>query len=795
MQTNQHGERSDGSPSPEQKHVSQGRGLWLISCALVFVAIWGGVLSNGALPEALGRNAHEMRFSSARAMDVLVNLLGQEGAHPVGSPGGARIRERLVRTLTEAGAEVEIQRAWVQSPGRPNHIALVHNVIGHFPGSGEGKDALLMAHYDSVGAGPGAADDLAGVAAWVEAVRAFRARVQGPQKTGLWVLITEGEEDGLFGAQAFAQEHSAMDRIGLVVNLEARGATGVSRLFETSLGNGPWIHMYGKHVERPSANSLSVEIYRRMPNGSDLQIFIDRGLAALNFAFIGDWAVYHSPMDTPQRLDPQTLQHQGDNALAVLNGLEADDSLLRGNTVKRGEDGVHVDILGGYLLQYSTAIQWAAVTLILLLWMFWWVRLAKKGLTPKNALAGFGVAVLEVSLPLAWLAAALWFAARMAGTDMVFWSRPMPAVALAVGSYFMANGVVLRLARNCPPVALRFASATCAVAWSVVLAWFLPGGGFLWVPATLFLMVCLCVLQGRWVDRMPKGWGMGWGAFAGAMVISMLVWIPLHHGLLDAFGFSNALGLLLPVALPSTLLLPFMWKSRRSVGWAAFLVGGLCLGFGLAVSISDEPYTPEKPGTFNVSYTRIQGQNMARVDTYTLGFGWPEGVPAIDDKLLEIPEPLHSVGSARLSAPEPKNLEAPTWSVQSVTAEGKQVYHLHSPRGAQGFRLDLNGNSCREIGIEGRTFDLPPAQSLSFLGVPANGVEVEVLWEPGQDGRPLTLTDRTLGLPPAIAEWAALAGPTWVPRHWGHQTQVVSSIPIFMVDIEPRPETPSGSGD
>jgi hypothetical protein len=765
MKSNQESEPAAGRGPLARKHVSQGRGLWLISCALGFVALWGAVLSDGALPTALGRMAHESRFSSARAMDVLVEWLGKEGAHPVGSPAGARIRERLVETLTLAGADVEVQRAWVQNAERPSQVALVHNVVGHFPGNGEGQDALLISHYDSVGAGPGAADDLAGAAAWIEAVLAFRELTQGEHKTGLWVLITEGEEDGLFGAQAFADKHQAMDRIGLVVNLEARGATGVSRLFETSLGNGPWIDMYSKHVERPSASSLSVEIYRRMPNGSDLQVFLEHGLAALNFAFIGDWAVYHSPLDTPERLDPQSLQHQGENALAVLIGLEADDSLLRGESVARGKDVVHVDLLGGFLLQYSMGLQWAAVILILALWFFWWVRLAHKGLTLRNTTVAFAIGGVVVFLPLALMYGALFVAESLAGTSMVFWSRPMPAVALAVGSYFVAIAVVLRLARNCAPVALRFASATGACVWSVILAWFLPGAGFLWVPATLFLMVSLCILQGAWVRKMPTGWGMGWGAFAGAIVISMFVWIPLHHGLLDAFGFQNAAGLLLPVAMPSTLLLPFMWRSRRSVGLASAVIGLLCVGFGWAVAATNEPYTPEKPGTFNVSYTLVEGETVARLKSVDKGFGWPEGVPKVDDNVVSVTPVIA------------KTLPAPSLTDLGKGSDGEHRYHLNSNRSATRVNLSASSIGLRGVVIEGESFEFPSGR-LKLYGVPESGLDLQWLWESEAVGGSAVLSDQTLGLPKHIAAWAALAGTSWVPRHAGHVTWVTREVAI-----------------
>lgn len=765
MPTNQTRERLDRQEPSSQQHVSQGRGLWLISCALVFVALWGAVLSDGTLPTAIGRAANEARFSSGKALDLMVRLLANEGAHPVGSAADARIRERLVKVLREAGAEVEVQRAWVQNSKQPGQLALVHNVVGHFPGDGNGKEALLLSHYDSVGAGPGAADDMAGVVAWIEALRAFRAGLRGQQKTGLWVLVTEGEEDGLLGAQAFADGHRAMDDLGLVVNLEARGATGVSRLFETGLGNGPWVDMYGKHVARPSASSLSVEIYRRMPNGSDLQIFLERGFAGLNFAFIGDWAVYHSPLDTIQRLDVRTLQHHGENALAVLRGLESDPSLLRGETVVRGADSVHVDILGDYLVSYSMGMQWILALCSLALWLFWWLRLTHKGLTPKNAMVAFGIGAVVVFGPLVLLRCVLVIAMKLAGTEMVFWARPMPAVALALGSYFLAIALVLKLARNCPPVALRFASATGAVAWSLGLTWYLPGGGFLWVPATFYLMLSLCVLQGSWVKSMPKGWGMGWGAFAGAVVIAMLVWVPLHHGLLDAFGFQSAASLLVPVVIPSTLLLPFMWKSRRSVGLAASVAGVLCLCLGLAVAGVGEPFTPEKPGTFNVIYTRDSKQEVARLDTYSMGFGWPKDLPPVGKAPLAITPDIEA------------SLPAPGMSYLGVGKNGGPRYRIFSRRGARTLFLKMAALELAGVVLHGKSYDID-GERLELLGVPEQGIELELLFGDARNTGFAQLGDQTLGLPESVANWAALAGTSWVPRHWGHLTRVNTTFAV-----------------
>ena len=91
---------------------------------------------------------------------------------------------------------------------------------------------LLAAHYDSAPEAPGAADDGAGVAAILEAVRALRHHP--PLRNDLIVVFTDGEEKGLLGARLFVRDHRWVEDVALVLDFEARGNTGPSILFETS---------------------------------------------------------------------------------------------------------------------------------------------------------------------------------------------------------------------------------------------------------------------------------------------------------------------------------------------------------------------------------------------------------------------------------------------------------------------------------------------------------------------------------------------------------------------------------
>lgn len=63
----------------------------------------------------------------------------------------------------------------------------------------------LAAHYDSVAAGPGPSDDGAAVAAMLESVRALLTADR--LRNDLVLLNTDGEEDGLLGAAAFAPKY------------------------------------------------------------------------------------------------------------------------------------------------------------------------------------------------------------------------------------------------------------------------------------------------------------------------------------------------------------------------------------------------------------------------------------------------------------------------------------------------------------------------------------------------------------------------------------------------------------
>ena len=296
-------------------------------------------------------------FSSARAMRHLERIA--RTPHPIGSAEHSKVRECIQGELNRLGLSVEVQNTTVFSQVRNGYLttATVNNIVGVLKGYDNSRAVMLVAHYDSVATGPGASDNGAGVAAALEVVNAVKAGP--PLKNNLIVLLTDGEEAGLLGAKGFIDEHPMAKEVGLVLNFEARGNHGPSILFETSNENGQLIKEFASAAPYPVASSLFYELYKALPNDTDLSVFKMAGLAGFNFAYINGSSYYHTALDNLENVDNRSLQHHGSYGLALARHFGG----LNMIGVKGGEV-VYFDIMGSTLVRYSTA--WVIPITILL---------------------------------------------------------------------------------------------------------------------------------------------------------------------------------------------------------------------------------------------------------------------------------------------------------------------------------------------------------------------------------------------------------------------------------------------
>jgi hypothetical protein len=310
-------------------------------------------------PAAVPASAPAAEFSSGRAMKQVEVISRQP--HPIGSPAHAVVRDYLLSELNALGLKPETQKTTVADFlwGDSFRAGTVENVLARLEGTDHGKAVLLAAHYDSVPTSYGASDDGSGVATLLETARALKngARL----KNDVIFLFTDGEEVGMLGARAFVNEHPWAKDVGLVLNFEARGNGGSAVMFETSSKNGWVIGEFAKAAPRPVANSLSYDIYRLLPNDTDFTVFRYAGWQGLNFAYIDGLHHYHTSLDSFQRIDEGSLQHDGSYALALTRHF-GNLSLER----RREQNSIYFDILGRTMISYSS--QWAlALTALIVL--------------------------------------------------------------------------------------------------------------------------------------------------------------------------------------------------------------------------------------------------------------------------------------------------------------------------------------------------------------------------------------------------------------------------------------------
>lgn len=346
---------------------------------LFLVTLIGGLLLGWwslQTPAPLPAGAPADQFSAGRAMADVRRLASQP--HPTGSAANLAGVATLERRLARLGFAT--RRVVTPLPERPakrlakwggNPAAPAISLVAVRAGQNRTLPAIaLMAHHDSVWASPGAADDIAGVAAALEIARAIPAATQ---QRDLVLLLTDAEELGLVGARAILAPGAAADpiadRIGVLINLEARGGGGRAMMFQTGPNNGELVRRLAAVAPGASASSLAVTLYENLPNDTDFTPGKERGLAGLNFAFIGEAWGYHSPLMTPDRLDQGALQHLGDSAHAITRDLVTSASLPA-----RAPNAIFASAPLVGVIVYDVATGWgllALTALLLTLAAFW----------------------------------------------------------------------------------------------------------------------------------------------------------------------------------------------------------------------------------------------------------------------------------------------------------------------------------------------------------------------------------------------------------------------------------------
>jgi hypothetical protein len=563
-----------------------------LACLALAASFWFLQTDGTARPTPLSGGASPAVFSATRAEDVLRRILGPERPHPVSTAENAAVRARVVQELSRLGMRPSIYRSFgcktIDSFGLVSCAAVTDVLAEVKPGTG--KAILLMAHYDSVPAGPGASDDESGVATVIETARALRSG-GAASRHPILALLTDGEEADLLGAAAFLHNPQLKARVGAVVNVEARGNQGPSFLFQTSAGDGRLIDLYARSVSAYATSSLYPEIYRVLPNDTDLTLFIHDGFPSFNFAFVGQVAHYHTALDTRAHLDPVSLQQHGENMLGIARALEQTDFAQL-----RGPDAIYLDVLGRVLLRApkSWAFPLAIVAFLLLV-----IAAFRTGsVAVRDVLRAFavlpvlvlGAAVLGFSLyELAVLVS------RMPEPTYAYpaamrWSLGLAIAALAV--------LVSRFAPSC---------STASAIWlwmaglGVVVAWLVPGfSPYFLIPSAVAatLLLAASFARTRWDGA------VGHVALLIAALIALLFWSSIGVSGEAVMGLKLHPLFTVPFATGVSALVPILARYRLS--HRAWLVTtGLLFVTAVAGAVIQglEPsYSAMAPQRLNVTY-------------------------------------------------------------------------------------------------------------------------------------------------------------------------------------------------
>ena len=580
------------TPSPAQLPWNGSRGF--VTLALMLLMAWFSS-SFRTIPSPVPASAPDSVFSSGRAMSHLVRIASE--AHPPGSPAHADVREYLLAQLRALGHEPTVQTA--TSGGESNTAATVRNILARIPGSQPGGRAVLVtAHYDSREIALGAADDGSGVVAILEALRALGTGP--PLRNDLIVLITDAEELGLLGAEAFVDEHPWMNDVALVMGIEMRGGGGPSMMFQTGADNGWVIDAFRRANPSPAANSIAFEIYERMPNDTDFTPFKDAGRQGLNFAGVARAHVYHQVYDSPENLDEGTVQHHGSQVLAMLREFgNADLSEVN------APDKTYLSLPVVGLLTYGTLWIWVLGVAVVVLWGVALVVVKSRG----GRIPGFAVGLLASLVQLGGVGVVAHF--------LLAWRRGAHPEfgALQAGAFHSEGWYVLAI------VGAGFVLATSSLA--LLRRWFAAGElavGALFLPVVLAAVVTVkypmaainiqwpvlagCIgalaVAGVAVNARP-GLPRWLGAVLAAVPV-VAVLAPLTESVWLAMGLGLAPAVAALVGLVFLQIVPLLDTLREPNGWWAPVAGLVLAGIFLAVGMSTANPSSERPAPSTLVY-------------------------------------------------------------------------------------------------------------------------------------------------------------------------------------------------
>jgi hypothetical protein len=698
-------------------------------------------------PGVISDSAPDSVFSAERASVYLRELT--KAPHSIGTTAHTLAREYIVSTCKNLGLDTEIQSATaIKMFDRGVVAGNVNNIVATLKGTTGDKAVVIMSHYDSQPNSLGAGDDGASVAAMLETARILKSGK--PLKNDILFLFTDGEEDGLLGAQAFVKESPLLNTIGLVINFEGRGNSGVSTMFEVNPQNGWAINEFIKSAAHPVANSLSFEVYKNLPNDTDYTVFKEAGVTGLNNAYIDGFVNYHSMTDGAANMNLKSLQNQGDNMLSLAKHFGNQDL-----SQTKAPDVSYFNIPFAGLIHYP--VSWDIVVIVASAVLFLFIvflEIRSKQLSFKGLAFGFLVFIAVLVL---FIFSSYYFIKAIKAVypsyQQFYENNAYNAhdyffalTAFAIGLFALVYQWALR--KTTVVSLMTGVQLTIALFIGLMYKEIPTGVYILSFPLLFHLIGCLVLLLWPKANENNLRYNLIHTLFSLPAIILIT---PTIYLLFIAFGLGGmAPGAILTIGLLLGLIFPLFPAVLKSKRYLIPIVSLMCCFGALLLAHFHSGYSKHQPLQTNIWYVLDADAGKAK---------WISGFSKPDFWNVRFFPDSKSDGVIGRTGPRLTNdaalvsLSPPEVIVEKDTVENgtrKLKLHLKSTRKAISMIMLINEkNPALKMIInemDNQSLAQGPLNYLNFVGLDEKGFTLNIETKSNAPFE-FTLTDRTMGLP------------------------------------------------
>ena len=202
---------------------------------------------------------------------------------------------------------------------------------------------LISGHYDAALGSPAASDDTVNIAVMLEILSSLTYHDQendfdvskpkkAPIKHSLVFNFNGAEETVLQASHGFVTStHPFLSSISAFVNLEGAGGTGRELMFQSGPKMSWLAKSYATSTLYPFATSLGQDIFQSgiIPSDTDFRIYRDFGsLPGIDIAYISNGYIYHTKLDTPERVSLDAVERTGRNMERLVKKIANSEQLF-----------------------------------------------------------------------------------------------------------------------------------------------------------------------------------------------------------------------------------------------------------------------------------------------------------------------------------------------------------------------------------------------------------------------------------------------------------------------------------